>query len=293
MAAGTQMTTREGAPQEAAEPSPSWSTRLLSNKAMWSALGAVGLILLTAFVTPLGQKTWDLVFRPDPAASAGATSQSTAVAGPPPAATASTDPTPIAALRSVSDYCKSGWVVPASPAELEPRGDTLWNDWAAAVKGVKADLDLLELTVQGPTDAQVIITGIRAKVLSREPAAEGTHVRVGCGGEAEYRHVDIDLDKEVPVVSPAEGGAGKPLRTPYEVSSQDAEIFAINAHTSQYDVEWVLEVDWASMGRTGTLTVPEQDGPLHITGSLNTAATCTWGETGNVLIATLSKGCDI
>ncbi|WFE58629.1 hypothetical protein [Micromonospora sp. WMMD712] len=201
------------------------------------------------------------------------------------------EPGPTAAVRRIGNYCLAGWVVSQPPREINPQLDDGWNGWAKSVGAVPTGPDSYELTVQGSSSAQVIITELRAKVLSRAPALDGTWVKVGCGGETGYRYSEIRLDEDPPTVVPADGENGTPLRTPYEVSLEDAEIFAIHASVNLYDVLWELEVDWASDGKTGTLVVNDNGKPFRTTGTVNVGATCTWTEQADQIIDSASDGC--
>ena len=160
------------------------------------------------------------------------------------------------------------------PMDVVSYGD--WADWEPVSDGVRARTNKVLLTVQGVNSTQVVINDIRAVVQARREPVAGLALTRECGGEGAYRLLEVDLDEEPPSAIPSETGYTEPppgepewsitpIRFPYEVSVEDAETFAINGSTDDYDVDWVIEVDWTSAGSSGTIVVDNNGQPFRAT----------------------------
>jgi hypothetical protein len=77
------------------------------------------------------------------------------------------------------------------------------------------------------------------------------------------RGFSTDLDAESPVLTPRteqsirggnESYGSAPPDFPFTVTSSDPELFEIHP-SSTFDVEWYLALEWASAGRTGSVTI--------------------------------------
>jgi hypothetical protein len=67
----------------------------------------------------------------------------------------------------------------------------------------------------------------------------------------------------------------RPIRFPYRVALTDAETFAVVAETDDCHCFLVLELTWASQGRTGTYTIDDNGEPFQVSGSSDLLGTCT------------------
>ena len=126
---------------------------------------------------------------------------------------------------------------------------------------------------------------------TRRPPIAGTELSGPCGGGGFFRLLQVDMDQTPPVarsiVNPPGGVLGepdKPWQTtpvvfPYTVSLIDTETFVISAATEKFDTEWVLDLSWASSGKTGTLQIDDHGKPFR-TSSTAAARNCTYYITG-------------
>jgi hypothetical protein len=88
----------------------------------------------------------------------------------------------------------------------------------------------------------------------------------GCGGLTS-RSFDINLDDpELAVVAKA-GDDGPAVDFPYQISSENPEVFLVNAHTDNCDCRFYLDLDWTSGDRKGTLRIRDGKHPFHVIGA--------------------------
>lgn len=163
-----------------------------------------------------------------------------------------------------------------------------WDKWMAAAEAVPAVALEIDINIQGRSDAQVTLTDLRVRVVKRAPAIRGTVVLIPGGDPGFYRYVDVDLDEDPPAHSPtvdeafdflAQEHELRPIRFPYRVSLSAAESFLVNAHTDRCDCAFVIDLSWASQGRTGTVAIDDEGKPFRVTGRSNVTHTCTYWET--------------
>jgi hypothetical protein len=277
----------EAPPEEEKPARPRWATVLLKWLAgiVVAALAAALTAGLTSLFDALGRKAKDAVL---PGSSSPAPTPSGAAA----------DPVTVA-VESLG-VCGPRWVTPLSADAVRdsapPDFDTAkdWPDWPPAAGGGHAGPHDVLFFVQGRSDAEVILTGLRVRVLERKALpATSTLLSAECAGPGAFRWLDVDLDQSparpVPTFNAgyAETFRGDvpdkqltPIRFPYEVSLSDAEPFLITARTQQCDCTWVAELSWASEGRTGTVTVDDRGKPFRTIGTTRTTRTCKLTSTG-------------
>ncbi|MFI5485587.1 hypothetical protein [Micromonospora echinaurantiaca] len=188
------------------------------------------------------------------------------------------------AVRTEHDET-DGWVVAAPLAEIPARPGWRddWSPWVLEANAVPASRLGVSFTVQGVSEAQVTLTDLRVRVAARRPALRGVFAVPGGGGPSAYRWVDADLDEDPPVLHAGmftEGEGSVPaherreIRFPYRVSLTDAETFLVVGHTERCDCEWRVELDWASQGRTGTVTIDDAGRPFRVTGIAGAHTDC-------------------
>ncbi|MEU7997947.1 hypothetical protein AB0B83_21785 [Micromonospora sp. NPDC049060] len=205
--------------------------------------------------------------------------------GTPPPPPPDPDALPFTVAVRVGHEASDGWVVAPPLAEVPARpawaGD--WSRWAREAAGTPASRQYVYFTVQGVDEAQVTLTDLRVRVMTRRPALRGVFTAPGGGGPTAYRWVEANLDEDPPVLTAGlfdEGGASLPeherkeIRFPYRVSLTDAETFLVIGHTVDCDCDWTVEVDWASRGRTGTVTVDDAGRPFRVTGTAGVQTEC-------------------
>lgn len=190
------------------------------------------------------------------------------------------------AIKQLSDP-NFGWITTLEPATAPPRPnhgfDGTWEDWAERAEAVPFDHDTIEFTVQGISDAQVTLTDLQVRVVERRPAIRGTRYGTAGGGPGVLRAATAYLDAEPPTMSNFYDGSfawslprheQRPIRFPYEVALSDAETFAILAWTDRCDCSFVIELDWASQGKTGTHVIDNDGEPFRVSGPGNTKRWC-------------------
>lgn len=192
-----------------------------------------------------------------------------------------------------------GWISPHELAQVPDRpgftGDwdvwqAEWAAWLSEANTTPATSLEVTFTIQGTSEAEVTLTGLEVRVVERQPAIRGVLVLIPGGDPdpAAYRFVHANLDTDPPTLSPVVNEAfdfyaaeheKRPIRFPYRVSISDAESFMVAANTEGCDCEFVVEVSWASQGRTGTYTVDDKGKPFHLSGTRNVTHTCPYEET--------------
>lgn len=185
--------------------------------------------------------------------------------GQPPKVTATLD----------ESMCHGEWISPLQAEEIanmmaaDPHLDrTLgWNSSKHSVGGMPASPGHAVLMVEGHSDRQIVLTDIKVRVKERKPVtASGTKLDVPCGDDGAYRWLQVDLDKDPPatiarhrnpqaVADELPEWAKKPIRFPYTVSRDDAEMFLISTYTDNCECGWEVELSWMSGGRTGVETI--------------------------------------
>ncbi|KQS69239.1 hypothetical protein [Modestobacter sp. Leaf380] len=207
----------------------------------------------------------------------------------PAAAAADAPPGPRIDAQVADGNCGNyGWLAPGTLDDLvaaPPKGqDEGWLDWGPTTRGAAYSQMLLTLTIDAASDAQLVIDDISVRVVDRSAPLEGVAVAGACGSPSAYRFSTVDLAAENPILTPAgqddfdpppgaPAWALTPLTFPYEVSSTDAEEFAVHADLDDGTVTFELDVRWSSQGESGTETVLGPGGePFRVTsgGASNT-----------------------
>ncbi len=198
------------------------------------------------------------------------------------------------AVEPLTPMCGTGWIVPLEPAKVNiatlqninsfPHG---WRDWPDGRGGAAASGNgyggHLQLSVQGRSQTQVVLTDITVRTTERRPPISGTLLERGCGDQWAFRWLDVNLDKEPPQAKPTfSPGAylpdspsfeNKPIAFPYRVAETDAETFVLDANTATCDCLWVVDIHWSSAGESGILTVDDHGKPFR-TSSTSNATQC-------------------
>lgn len=208
-----------------------------------------------------------------------------------PSATSSIADGPVAAVRreaGLSGGCGS-WIVPKAPQAISSVSSTTnWETWLAqnnSIDATRAEFWLqantsqndavsnLDVTIQGRSSVQTILTGIQFVVAQRSSKAiKGGLVKRLCGGPMDARYMVVNLDsKPAKIVTsvrdpfPAPSGEpwqGTPVEFPYYVTSTSAEVFKIVAYT-QGDVSWYAELNWSANGKNGQTVISDDGKPFE------------------------------
>ncbi|MET9291049.1 hypothetical protein [Streptomyces sp. NPDC003077] len=147
----------------------------------------------------------------------------------------------------------------------------LWA-WARARGGVDEDRTRMQMTVTNSGAHTVLITGMRAEVVSRKPVPPVVEAACRAQGMAKVYSVDIDLDKPQPHAVYDKNG--KALRPDFTVAAGDLETFLITASVTRGAVQWKLAVDLVEDGHRRTV-VADGDGKPFTTVS-RPAGLTTW-----------------
>ncbi len=164
-------------------------------------------------------------------------------------------------------------------AQNEEAFDQQTKRWKAQHGAVTADYSRLIVTVQGRSDAAVLLTGLRFHVARRDPPLQGIHiVPLGqCGDEA-VRKFAVDLDKAQPTTKPIgsypEANGKVPVsRFPYKVSRGDPEYIELVAYTRTHECTWTATLDWVADGKPGSTALTGEGGaPFRVTSTRNASA---------------------
>jgi hypothetical protein len=157
------------------------------------------------------------------------------------------------------------WYAPGAPSPLTQ--DTV-NAWEKAQHGVDGHQTFVTIILQGTSDQAVTIQPPQVEVRNRAAALNGPAVEFsgGCGGVVPVRRFAINLDADHPAVTyqdgtslgviPSGSGSIKEAAAPViSVSATDPEYFLVSATAAASYVHWFLELQWQSMGRSGTVQI--------------------------------------
>jgi hypothetical protein len=233
-------------------------------------------------------------------------SNSTVVSSVPavPTVSSSVPDAPLVAVRrelGFSEGCGS-WIVPKAPQNVSapPMGET-WLAKNQAIDATNAHLSPaegnaardvgvtnLDVTIQGPSSVQIILTGIQFVVVHRGSGKiNGGVVTNACGGPMEARYMIVDLDNNPanivtsardPFPAPSdERWQGTPVTFPYSVTDTSGEVFKIIAFTHE-DVTWYVKLFWSVDGKNGQSII--SDGGKHFETAAFSHAAAVYGYNG-------------
>ncbi|MEU0389492.1 hypothetical protein [Streptomyces chartreusis] len=112
----------------------------------------------------------------------------------------------------------------------------------------------VRVLVEAVSQQAVVLKRMRPVVVSRKPPRPA-YIAGEIMGILEVRGFMVNLDADVPVLVPR--GSAAP-NFPFTVTSGDPELFEV-LPSSSFEVEWRLELEWTSAGRSG-VTVIDADG---------------------------------
>jgi hypothetical protein len=254
---------------------PGWWRHLARLGPLWSWVAGVGSAVLATVLGAL-VLAWAIPSDDEPSTSRP----------PAPSASATGDELPFTiAVKSYVPW-GVGFIPDLPPDQVPPRPrDGDWEAWRRAASGVPAgELDV-RFTIQGRSEAEVTLTGLRVRVVKRGPALPGTVYGPQGGDPSAFRSVRVDLDANPPKLtsfyndSLIPGNAPeherRPIRFPYTVSLSDAESFEVEGFARTCDCSWVIDLSWAAQGRTDTLVIDDDGKPFRVTGDANATRHCT------------------
>ncbi|MFB7245782.1 helix-turn-helix domain-containing protein [Streptomyces populi] len=168
--------------------------------------------------------------------------------------------------------CGHTYVIDKAPEQVPPPpAPQDASPWAQTQNAVHGGETLVDITVQGRSDAAVVLEALRVRVVGRSAPLKGVAYATGggCGGGLGVGAFTVDLDKDRPVASPVssdDGTGPRILRPPFRVSVQDPQVLMVDALTKGCDCRWYLELDWSSRGRTGTVRIDDRGAPFRTSG---------------------------
>jgi hypothetical protein len=133
--------------------------------------------------------------------------------------------------------------------------DYVTLDFGDRVADVPAAGHTVRLVVTSTGPSAVLLTGLRAEVLSRDvlPGDLSRHA-----AEVPVRRFEVLLDSNPPEVR-ALGESD----FPYRIAADESEVLDLVANTVRGLVEWVLWLDWTSAGRPGSTRIDLQGHPFR------------------------------
>lgn len=264
-------------------------------KAAWIGGGCVVAAAIITAVLPM-------MLHGNNGNSSGSGSSGASSVSPVPAVSSSVSDGPLVAVRreaGVSGGCGS-WIVPKAPQDVSPPpANADWETWVAenqAIDATNAHLSPaegnvaqnvavtnLDVTIQGPSSVQIILTGIQFVVVHRGSGTiNGGLVTNACGGPMMARYMVVDLDNRPadivtsvrdPFPAPSsEPWQGTPVTFPYYVTDTSGEVFKIIAYTHS-DVTWYAELFWSVDGKNGQSIISNDGKPFE---------TAVWGRAAAV-----------
>ncbi|MDT9687458.1 hypothetical protein Q5762_03700 [Streptomyces sp. P9(2023)] len=126
------------------------------------------------------------------------------------------------------------------------------------VEDVPASGHTVQLTVTGALAAPVLLTDLRAEVISRSDRSGDLSRHAA---EVPRRRFEVLLDAHPPRVR-ALGDSD----FPYEITPHESEAFDLKISTDSGDVRWVLWLDWRSGSRSGSVQVDLGGQPFRTAG---------------------------
>ncbi|WP_431951993.1 helix-turn-helix domain-containing protein [Actinacidiphila sp. bgisy167] len=169
--------------------------------------------------------------------------------------------------------CQHDYVIDKAPGQVPPPpAPQDAAPWARTQGAVHGGHTLVGISVQGRTEAAVVLEALRVRVVGRADPVKGTVYSTGqgCGSDITPRSFAVDLDMRRPIAHPVQGSeheASTPaMRMPYRVSSKDPEVLLVDARTAACDCRWYLELDWSSQGRTGTERIDDHGHAFRTSG---------------------------
>lgn len=184
------------------------------------------------------------------------------------------DPTSLVSAQGCRQIILPGpWRNPAPPASLLQE---VVNPWEQSQHGVDATTTYVAIFLQGTSDQAVEISSPEVVVAHRKAALRSPTVQLGggCGSEQAERMFNVNLDQQYPAavfedgrafptVKTAAGTAQEAQSPPFKITTSDSEYFVVSASTSKEDVQWYIDIDWASDGQKGTYQIRDGSVPFE------------------------------
>ncbi|WP_411575029.1 helix-turn-helix domain-containing protein [Streptomyces fradiae] len=157
--------------------------------------------------------------------------------------------------------------VPAPPVQQDAQR------WARSLGAVHGGTTIVRATLSAARqDATAVVERLAVRVVERRtpPGWPAYAMSSGCGGMLSPAFHAVDLDAPRPLARPVEGFDGeRPLpatRLPYRVRAGDPLVVRVEATAVRCDCAWVLEAEWSSGDRRGTVRIDDGGRPFRTSG---------------------------
>jgi hypothetical protein len=184
-----------------------------------------------------------------------------------------------------------GWYAPDPVEEIDANEIHDGLEWIDGAGGAPASPSTVMFTVQGTTDADVVLTGIDIEIAERRQPPVGALLHDGCGDSGAFRWLEVDLEAtgKPKIVSYISGGADEsldlsddpldqarrePVQFPYHVAKSEAETFIIVAYAEECDCDWTASLRWQSQGDEGSTVIDNGGEPWRTVGLSQAWGSC-------------------
>jgi hypothetical protein len=161
------------------------------------------------------------------------------------------DETPASLSRPTSNDCRERW------------------PWARRLGGIDALQSRVRVYVTGDGVEDVVLDGIRIRVLKRDKPTTGVHARCPVGGASiSPRQILVDLDRRKPQLTYlAEGGdRSKPFAFVFPKGSTEREVFDVVGYATRCSCTWDVEFTFRVGDERTALVRRFPERPLRTTG---------------------------
>lgn len=153
--------------------------------------------------------------------------------------------------------------------------------WATGLGGIDAGRTEFRLIVQGNSAQPVVLDGMSAKIIRREPEQRVIPVECETAGNATVRSIRINLDAVPPLANYRSALGTKPFA--FTLNKGDTEIFDISAssRTPGTVTFWDLELHAVIDGHGHTYLIEDRGHPFETAGlrKAPTGKAYSWGTT--------------
>jgi len=186
----------------------------------------------------------------------------------------------ISAIRQAPE-CGARYVFPGIPKDLPPPPsppdfNESWRKWGQTNAAADGSSTVVLLNVASADERQVTLTKLNVFVTERE-RPRGVVVGFPCGGPANGRYIQYDLDADPPRVvasSREKVDVGQtrlrvePLTFPYTVTNSDTATLLLVATAESCACRWHADLSWQAGAASGTAHIRDDDGRLfHTSGA--------------------------
>jgi hypothetical protein len=152
-----------------------------------------------------------------------------------------------------------GQVIEGGPGQ----GCGNFHPWGTRLGGVPAGYSYLRLVVQGREARPILLSGMRARIVDRQPPLAGTQLTCPSAGDAQIKSIEIDLDgPSTEAVYKTPTGV-KPFG--FTIAKNETVVFDVQIFTKKCHCKWFLELDLVIDGVSRTQTIGDDGQPFEIT----------------------------